>query len=64
LLQDKINRISKIYLERFFNIDILTEFTNSIFYTSIIKSIFAKNNYNATNKINFWNKRNNWKQKR
>ena len=55
LLQDKMNRISKIYLERFFNIDILTEFTNSIFYTSIIKSIFAKNNYNATNKINFWN---------
>ena len=36
-----------------FNVNILSEFTNSIFYTSIIKSIFAKNNYNATYKINF-----------
>ena len=25
----------------------MSEFTNSIFYASIIKSIFAKNNYNA-----------------
>ena len=43
-------------MNKYFNVDILSEFTNSIFYTSIIKSIFAKNNYNATYKIYFRNR--------
>jgi len=64
ILHDKMNINRKQYLIKYFNVDILSEFTNSIFYTSIIKSIFAKNNYNATYKINFRNKRNNWRQKR
>ena len=64
LLQEKMNINRKQYLNKYFNVDILSEFTNSIFYSSIIKSIFAKNNYNATYKIYFRHQRNHWEQKR
>ena len=42
MLHEKIIKKKRQYLIEYFNIDILYEFTNSIFYTSIIKSIFVK----------------------